>query len=164
MQTHHPCSALFLFCRSSLLFDMYEVILQLGSLWLEAWLAAVPGTPAKKIFWDTMVIKMHQRKRLFFFFFHIIKYLNPGRAFPALQALSIYTQSPWTEGEIDKYAPNNPLKSHSKCAIIYCLIPIFGFEVSDKCFLGGWGEELFVKKKKKSCYDEMFWDTTFKQQ
>lgn len=33
-----------------MLFDMHKVILQLGSLWLEAWQAAVPGTPAKKIF------------------------------------------------------------------------------------------------------------------
>lgn len=64
---------------------MHKVILQLGPLWLEAWQAAVPGTPAKKIFWDTMVIKMVIKTP---------KYLNPGRAFPALQALSIYTQSP----------------------------------------------------------------------
>lgn len=41
---------LLLLCRGSLLFDMHKVILQLGSLWLEAWQAAVPGTPAKKIF------------------------------------------------------------------------------------------------------------------
>lgn len=92
-QTPRPCSVLFLFCRSSLLFDTHKVILQFGSLWLEAWQAAVPGTLCQE-----SILRHHDNKNSSkwqaFFFFHITKYLNPGRAFPALQALSISTQNP----------------------------------------------------------------------
>lgn len=44
---------------------------------------SVPGTLAKKVFWVTLIIKMHQSNRVFFFF-HITEYRSPGRAFLAL--------------------------------------------------------------------------------